>query len=182
MLWGCSRLLPKLVDFADGNLDEAARTRIEAHLARCPRCTETVLELREVPGKLRRLAVPEPPPEFWMRQRQSVLQAIESRSPVRPVAASGSASGFRWTTPVALAASVAVMLLLGRWWAPEVRPPIEPTVGGASPAAIVEDAEPTASEEASQGEELFSTEDASLLSLAEQLDDESTTPMEETPI
>ena len=179
MFWGCSRLLPKLVDFADGNLDGVAGRRVEAHLARCTRCAEIVLELREVPGKVRRLAAPEPSPDFWLRQRQSVLDAIDGRTPTRPVALSARSGAGRWATPLALAASVAAMMVLTRWWAPDLR---APATGLVPLADVAEEGEASGTEEVSQVDALFSPDDASLLSLAEQLDDDTTTLTDETSI
>lgn len=177
--WRCVRLRPRLVEFADGTLAESGRPRIERHLTACPRCAETVLDLREVPAEIRRLAAPEPSEEFWIRQRRAILEAIEKRPVgIREMVPAGPRA-LLWGTSVALAASLALVLFLSQSSAPPAGAPpssLSTTVRAAARAARVESPPGDVGgeeESASWMEDTLFPEDTSLLGLAAELDEGS---------
>lgn len=176
--WSCHRLRADLVDFADGKLDEPRRARLEHHVASCSECADMVLELREMPGQLRRLASADPPAEFWKDQRASILAAIgDPQSFVRREPPLPSRRG-AWRMPLALAASLAITVIMSRWWT------IPATTSSPVPAAATRPMEVASAErpieatfmsadEATLSNDVLYLEDTSLLSLAEQLDEDS---------
>lgn len=57
-----------LVDFATGQLDPAQRVLLEAHLAHCPSCTESVASLTDLGARaLAAAGAPAPPRGVWER-------------------------------------------------------------------------------------------------------------------
>jgi Putative zinc-finger len=180
IFWRCSRLRPGLVDFAAGILAEPSRARIERHLSTCARCAEAVVDLREVPGEIRRLAPAEPSEEFWAHQRRAILDTIDGQPlAVKRAAAAWPPRSLLWGTPVALAASVAVALFASHWGTPTVGAPQAASRTAVRAATTVAHVESATSQPASWYEistlndnALF-PEDTSLLGLADQLDDES---------
>ncbi len=166
----CFLLRPKLVNFAEGTQPEPARSRIERHLANCPRCTEDVVALREVPAVLRRSAATAPNEEFWVRQRESIARAIEA--PVSSRVA--ERRPYAWWFAPALAAMA--LLLVVRTWnptesavpAPTTTPALDATTaaGGEAIAALVDEPAGVVSEE------LTSVDDATIASLGASLDEE----------
>lgn len=185
ILWRCARLRPRLVEFAEGTLAEAARARLERHLSSCTRCAEEVFDLRELPAEVRRAASAEPPEEFWTRQRRAILEAIEERPVATPRLTAARARPARWGAPAALAASAALALFASRSWAPPrtAAPAAEraPTTGAATRVANVVSPrrEPASRSEMVTREESMAwaddalfPEDTSLLGLADELDDD----------
>lgn len=182
--WQCLRLRAALVDFAEGTLGEPARRRVERHLASCPRCSAAVLELREARGRLEHMAPPDPPREFWARQRDAVLRAIEEPAVAarsRPVVARSRAR--RWGTPLALAASLALALLASRWWSPSgdsTRVAVRSTAPTAQNESVAEATAAAVGDEPSLlAQDALAFEDTSLLGLAEQLQDDSTSSVDD---
>ena len=108
----CWSLRASLVDFAEGRLDEQGRESIERHLAGCAHCAAAVLSLREIPAELRRLAAPDPGEEFWSRQRERVLGAIEDARAARLRRPRSLLSRSPWV-PIAAVAASALAIVLG---------------------------------------------------------------------
>src|ERR1700687_3012680 len=117
--WRCRRYQPLLVDDADGVLDAARRQELNRHLAACVRCTSDLAALREVPAVLHTSTFPDPGEEFWRSQRQAIGQVV------RNLPAPHSTWQFAWVRealrlspwrfPVALAASLLVVLFVYRF-------------------------------------------------------------------
>jgi len=78
----------QLSAYLDGELEGAARARVEAHVSACAACREELEELRALDVDLRRLPEPEPGPQYWSR----FVQRVEARLPARP--ATGPAAPF----------------------------------------------------------------------------------------
>ncbi len=179
--WSCHRLRPDLVDFAEGTLAESRRTTVERHVGSCPECADSVLALREVPARLRRMASAEPSAEFWARQRASILDAIEY-VPVSaaPIALRGTRTR-AWKTGFAIAASLTAVVATSQWWSAGTPSPatLRPVVAAAPvQVASVTERRPTTAAASTwrtqtTTDNVLYVEDTSLLSLAEQLDDES---------
>lgn len=175
--WSCHRLRAELVDFAEGKLGEPRRLHVERHLSSCPDCAEAVLELREVPGQLRRLASVDPPGEFWKRQRAAILDSIDNSPTVGRPGIPRTSERRAWKLPLALAASLAVTVAAAGWWTTHVSTPTGPPLPS-QPIQVASVARPdetpsTSWEPTAESNDVLYVEDTSLLSLAEQLDEES---------
>jgi anti-sigma factor RsiW len=167
----CFLLRPKLVSFADGTLLEPIRSDVERHLAHCPRCTEDVVALREVPAVLRRDFRSAPDEAFWARQRESIARAVEASAPPRATVR----HAYVWWLAPALAA-MALLLVVRTWWNPTEpaapAPTSTPALAATAPAegeaiaALVDEPAPVVSED------FASVDDATLASLAASLDEE----------
>lgn len=70
----CFRCQKLLVPYAEGALDEKARSRVERHLAGCPSCRAELACVKSVSDALRGSDVPaaEPPPDLWSRVRERI--------------------------------------------------------------------------------------------------------------
>ena len=55
----CRQAVELMTDYLEGRLSRAERRRFEAHLARCPNCTEYLAQLRETIRLTGQAAVPE---------------------------------------------------------------------------------------------------------------------------
>jgi anti-sigma factor RsiW len=53
----CDRLVELVTDYLEGALDEAAVADFDAHLARCPGCTEYVRQIRQTAEALGRVSL-----------------------------------------------------------------------------------------------------------------------------
>jgi anti-sigma factor RsiW len=104
----CEGISDLLEPFMDGELAEPEREVVERHVRECGHCRQQLDELRELGGKLRRLAPYKAPAAFVDRLRKSLEQA-ESHD-------AGRSAWQRWTLPVAThVAAVLVGLALGAW-------------------------------------------------------------------
>lgn len=111
---------PWLIDFLDGALEEAARRRIEAHLASCRECRRAVEEHRAVWRLLEAYRPPEPSAGF-----SDAVRAARARA--------GRVARLR---RIAAAAAIVAALAGGArwlWW-----PSSSPTAAPAGPAAAAE--------------------------------------------
>ena len=80
-----------LSPFLEGDLADAERVAVEAHLAGCAGCAEELGFLRDTVSRLRRLPAPEPPP------------FLETRVMARIEAGEARPSGFwRWLAPASV--------------------------------------------------------------------------------
>ena len=66
-----------LNDYVDAALDEAERSGVEEHLARCPACRQTVEDLRDILRASGELELREPPVRAWPRLERAIKVAIE---------------------------------------------------------------------------------------------------------
>jgi len=74
----CRRLRPALVDLAEGTLAPGAKRRVEAHVASCATCREDLEAMRGLSTELRDPTLPEPPDDFWRRQRQAIMRRVRT--------------------------------------------------------------------------------------------------------
>ena len=72
----CKRVQNQLVAYAEAQLDDSSRLRIEAHLSACESC-RTALEALEStrPGPP---TPPTHPPEFWAPMHEAILRELEA--------------------------------------------------------------------------------------------------------
>jgi RNA polymerase sigma-70 factor (ECF subfamily) len=74
----CAELAQELSAYADADVDQATCTKIEEHLARCPRCAGACEALKRTVSLCRRIPGDEVPPAV----RAAVRQALHSLAPV----------------------------------------------------------------------------------------------------
>ena len=70
----CPELLEALTVFREADIDQAACERIEAHMARCPRCTEACESLKRTVSLCRAIPGNEVPAPVRAAVRQAVAQ------------------------------------------------------------------------------------------------------------
>src|SRR5215475_6717666 len=123
----CRFIQKRLDAFQDGELPPAARTRTEAHLARCPTCAGELAAL----GRLRAaLATPVVEPSdavwdtFWPQVRARIATAPPEEAPVRPVPWLSPIAPWRFAIGSALAAAVALLVLFAPWQREAGPPPV----------------------------------------------------------
>jgi anti-sigma factor RsiW len=137
------RFTDRLSDYLDDeDLSPSERREIEAHLASCPGCRETLEELRAVAE--RAAAVHDLPPEMdlW----PGIAARLETRAPstVTPFAGARPPRRISFTVPQLVAAGLALMVLSGGsvWLArhggsqTDFEPLAAQTAPGTTPAAI----------------------------------------------
>lgn len=116
--YSCERFADRLVDYADGELPAAESAAVAEHVARCPRCRETLEALR------RSLALAG---TIWRAGEEDVA-AVRIPVPARP-------SRIWLLRPVVIAASIVLLVGVGVWlgrgW-PGHRPDLGPDVAAAS--------------------------------------------------
>jgi hypothetical protein len=95
----CDSVLAELDAWLDGSMPQAARARVELHLAGCPECREIAEDARAVVPLARALPREvEPPRDLW----PEIRARIEPRSAARS-----------WWRPTRLALAAAVLLAVG---------------------------------------------------------------------
>jgi anti-sigma factor RsiW len=67
----CRQAVELMTDYLEGRLSRAERRRFEAHLARCPHCTEYLAQLRET---IRLAGQPAAPEELPPQLRDDLIQ------------------------------------------------------------------------------------------------------------
>jgi anti-sigma factor ChrR (cupin superfamily) len=84
----------RLNAYADGSIDAAGRADIDAHLAGCPRCRQTVDDIAEILRATSALELREPPARAWARLERAIAFDVESRqsSSAEPSATPGSSA------------------------------------------------------------------------------------------
>ncbi|MDX9739790.1 MAG: zf-HC2 domain-containing protein [Gammaproteobacteria bacterium] len=123
----CGAILSRLDDHLDGYLPPIERTAVEAHLRGCRRCSEALVETRELRRQLRELPVPRPDMRGFSRAIAAAAEAENSRRLRRRTGMAGGA----------LAASLVLALGLGLRDDPIAGDP----AAGPVPAAMVTQAE-----------------------------------------
>ena len=98
----------QLAAWQAGDLGDAQRGRLAAHLAGCAACTATVADLEAARARLAVLAEPELPAGFHERLMAAVEREQPVASPRRRAAAAGRAAWF--PRPATLAAAAALLL------------------------------------------------------------------------
>ena len=130
----------RLSEYLDGELDNAERAALEAHLATCGQCYATLGELRQVIARAQALQDTPPANELWPEIRARMIEESGTRlTPARRPAVSPRRR-FSFSVPQLLAASVALVLLSsgGVWMA--LRPPavaVTPRPGTAMPGTPI---------------------------------------------
>jgi anti-sigma factor RsiW len=99
----------RLSEYLDGELDNAERAALEAHLATCGHCYATVAELRQVVARAKSLADTPPATDLWPDIRARLTQGSETRRHAPDLAR----RRFSFSVPQLLAASIALVLLSG---------------------------------------------------------------------
>ena len=94
-------------DLLDGRLVSARRAEIEAHVADCPRCRETLATLSWARQAAARLPMHDPPPELPTQ----VAHALDRVARSTPRAAR-SLRGIGWVLGLGTAAAVAILLFV----------------------------------------------------------------------
>jgi hypothetical protein len=75
--------LDRLSEYVDGDLDDATRRDLEAHLAACAECRTTRDELQRVVAKARGVGYHMPERDLWSRiEARVVPQRVEARVPM----------------------------------------------------------------------------------------------------
>ena len=127
----------RLSEYLDGDLDAGERGLLEAHLERCPECTEALADLKRVAVRARALTDRDPATDLW----PGIAARIGATTPSTGVPAIhiGRRAARRWSfsVPQLAAAAIALMILSGGavWLARPAAAPI--AVGPSSPAALV---------------------------------------------
>ena len=130
----------RLSEYLDGELDNAERAALEAHLATCGQCYATLGELRQVIARAQALQDTPPANELWPEIRARMIEESGTRlTPARRPAVSPHRR-FSFSVPQLLAASVALVLLSsgGVWMA--LRPTavaVTPRPGTAMPGTPI---------------------------------------------
>jgi len=176
MAWECYRLRAAIVDFADGALEEPARASVERHLADCSACSLAVLELREVPAELRRRLATEPSEAFFAAQRDAILRAVERSAPLPVPAAAERDSRLALAVRFGslAAAAAAAFVFVSTWSTPpaEVTQVVKRQPTLAVEQAPVDDSATTSIDEVATTDP-WSTDEGSLLGLADELLDQN---------
>jgi uncharacterized protein DUF3365/putative zinc finger protein len=98
MTMKCRDAQAQLLDYAEGELDEALRATLREHLAACADCSRELQEIEGMRSALGRERVPDPGPAFWEKFPDRVWRAYRAE-----LSAEGRPG--RGTNPVA------------QWWA-----------------------------------------------------------------
>lgn len=101
------QITERLSEYLDGELPEADRTAVDAHLAGCAECLEVLEDLRAIVETARRLPEAIPERELWSGVSNQIGDARIARFPAR------SRRRFSFTLPQIAAAGVALMLTSG---------------------------------------------------------------------
>lgn len=135
----CNRYTKLLIPYLDGTLDEAARRKVEAHLARCESCAQELRVVRSISGVLKAVDAPvmEPAHDLWAK----VSARIETEQPAP------TPRGWLRTTQAVSACVVTVLLAavgIGMFLpnAPEPMTPSTPVVRPETVPAPADEPEP----------------------------------------
>ena len=101
-----------LAQYADGELPAAQRGRVEAHLARCPRCSAELEAMQFSARLVRQLSAVPAPPAIWHRL-DTALSSPPEVVPFQPFVA------VRWASAFVLLIAFAAA---GYWWTREATP------------------------------------------------------------
>ncbi|MBI1850825.1 MAG: zf-HC2 domain-containing protein [Planctomycetes bacterium] len=117
----CSQFSDRFSEYLDGELAAADRARIDAHVATCSSCRESLESLRETVEEVRRYGRVAVPPDFAAGVRQRIEESPRASRPfVRRVPLG----------PLALAASLLVVIALGLAYLQTSRHADLPPAGG----------------------------------------------------
>ena len=103
-------IVDRLSDYIDGELDAQALAEVEQHLAGCGDCRTVATELRAVAARAAALVDTPPQQDLW----SGVAARIGSRPPIVASIKERARRRFSFTLPQLAAASVALMMLVGR--------------------------------------------------------------------
>lgn len=108
----CRDCSEKLSDYVDGALTPAEASAMESHVAACPACQAELASLRELLDSAHALpAEITPTRDLWPGLMAQLPEAVEAK----PAAARASIFTFPRFVPLAIAASVAVLLGIAAW-------------------------------------------------------------------
>jgi hypothetical protein len=74
----CQAAQAQLLDYLEGELDDALRAALHEHVASCPRCSGELQEIERLRGALGRERVPDPEAAFWGKFPDRVWQAYRA--------------------------------------------------------------------------------------------------------
>jgi len=157
----------RLSGYLDDELDGREYQALEAHLASCAACAETLAALRAVVARARQLPERAPGTDLW----PAIAARLEPRRAARRLRAPSS-SGWRvsFTVPQLAAAALALTLLSsGTMWLVLGRRPAPPVTGPA-PGAPPSAATTTSGSDAAIAEFGFARYDAAIADLERVLD------------
>jgi len=89
----CRDATAHLLDYAEGELDDALRAALREHVAGCPDCRRELQEIEGLRSSLGRERVPEPGPAFWEEFPDRVWQAYRAELPAAGRPATGPRAG-----------------------------------------------------------------------------------------
>ena len=129
--------LDRLSEYVDGDLDDATRRELEAHLEVCATCQATRDELLRVVARARATAYREPTNDLWPKLEASLGPTLAKR-PRRPRVVSFTMGR------LALAAGIVAMIAAGLAWTIATRQSTSPTPDVATIPPAVRPAAPSA--------------------------------------
>lgn len=119
-----------LVAYALHDADQTTRHEIEAHIATCDECRESLDELRRVLVAATEIEVPERPPDYGAEVWARLAPQLQNR-PARIV------SWRPWLAAAAVALLTVGAFLIGRWTHPAQAPVQVATATASSPASDI---------------------------------------------
>jgi anti-sigma factor RsiW len=100
--------IDRLSAYLDGELTPGERTALEAHLAQCRACSESLIELREVVARAAALPPRPPAQDLW----PGIAPRLDTRRAVLPFMTSAGRR-ISFTLPQLVAAGLALMVMSG---------------------------------------------------------------------
>jgi len=89
----CETAQAQLLDYVEGELEEARRPGLQEHVAACPHCRRELQEIERLRGVLGRERVPDPGAAFWAEFPDRVWQAYRSEQSAAPRLGPGARIG-----------------------------------------------------------------------------------------
>ena len=117
----------KLTAYALGELDDQDRAEVEALLAESKDACKALEDIRRVAGMLSQDLQAEPAPQLTDEQRKQIETRLASVSHQAPQPTTRMLSLRRWRAPVALAASLALVVTAGWLLVPSLQKAREST-------------------------------------------------------
>ena len=129
--------------YADGELDAARRSALDAHLASCAECRSELEALRELDSAIHSQPVPDPGPQYWSRFAERVAAHTESQAAPEGVRFYERLTGwlfpherFAWARAATALAACTLLVTLGlRGFRPVTTPTPAPSEIASPPVA-----------------------------------------------
>jgi predicted anti-sigma-YlaC factor YlaD len=108
-MMNCKNVKKNLVSFLENELVEEKRVELENHLKICPDCSSLLEEFSPLWGTLKHRERIQPPPYFWTRLRQRIIEYEEGKKPVL-----GWMEGLvHWMRPAVAVGVLVICIFLG---------------------------------------------------------------------